>query len=176
MDGGVSSLIVAVIGAAAAGLGLVISKENKISEFRQGWIDGLRTDMSELMTFYCQLDGTFINNVTDNTIVDRINLSASKIRLRLSSNKPTKAEESFLELISKEVLSSTPTLPPAVFRRHYFKYGSIILKSEWNRVKKGEIKYKICSYMSGAVLLISLSAFLVYFYFHWNLILQFFTS
>lgn len=176
MDGGISSLIVAVIGAAAAGLGLVISKENKISEFRQAWIDGLRTDMSDLMTFYCELDGVLINDVTEKTIVDRINLSASKIRLRLSSNKPTEAEEMFLDLISKEILSGSPTLPPAVFKRWYFKYGSIILKSEWNRVKKGEIKYKICSYISGAVLLISLSAFLVYFYFHWKLILQFFIS
>lgn len=176
MDGGISSLIVAVIGAAAAGLGLVISKENKISEFRQAWIDGLRTDMSDLMTFYCELDGVLINDVTEKTIVDRINLSASKIRLRLSSNKPTEAEEVFLDLISKEILSGSPTLPPAVFKRWYFKYGSIILKSEWNRVKKGEIKYKICSYISGAVLLISLSAFLVYFYFHWKLILQFFIS
>lgn len=173
MDGGISSLIVAVIGAAAAGLGLVISKENKISEFRQAWIDGLRKDLSELMTYYCQLDGSLIEDVNNREIVDRINLSASNIKLRLSSNNPTKHEKALLALINREILSSLPELPHAVFRKRYFSYSSMILKSEWNRVKKGEMKYNICSYISAAVLLISLGAFTVYTYHHWKIIIQF---
>lgn len=38
MDAGIASVVAAIIAAAAAGVGLVITKENKTSEFRQAWI------------------------------------------------------------------------------------------------------------------------------------------
>jgi hypothetical protein len=42
-----TAIVVAIIAGAFSFLGLVLSKEQKISELREAWIDGLRAD-------YCQ--------------------------------------------------------------------------------------------------------------------------
>ncbi len=167
MDGGISSLVVAVIGAAAAGLGLVISKENKISEFRQTWIDGLRSDLSELMAYHCQRDGEYDPKIINQSI-DKVNLFSSNIKLRLSSDKPTKYETALLDLISSEMLGRQPKLPMIVMQKRYYLYSSKILKEEWNRVKKGEGKYRVCSLISGGTLLLCAIFLIIYLISHWG--------
>lgn len=53
MDGGVAAILAAIIAAAIGAIGatisMIISKENKISEFRQLWISELRTAFSEYL-------------------------------------------------------------------------------------------------------------------------------
>ncbi|ELW8974040.1 TPA: hypothetical protein PXJ37_002729 [Yersinia enterocolitica] len=175
MDGGISSLVVAVIGAAAAGLGLVISKENKISEFRQTWIDGLRSDLSELMTSHYQRydedDPKIINQS-----IDKINLFSSNIRLRLSSDKPTKYEKALLDLIAIEMLGKSPQLPAVVMQKRYYSYSSKVLKAEWKRVKKGEKTYRVCSFISGGTLLFCATLLIIYLINHWDIFWRLLTA
>ena len=45
-----TSIIVAIIAGFVSFIGLVITKEQKVSEFRQVWIDALRNDVAELMS------------------------------------------------------------------------------------------------------------------------------
>jgi hypothetical protein len=47
-NGTIVTAVTAVIAASAAAYSVVITKDAKISEFRQQWIDGLRDDMSHL--------------------------------------------------------------------------------------------------------------------------------
>lgn len=44
------TIIAAIIAAVISLLGLLISKENKVSEFRQAWIDALREEIAEVIT------------------------------------------------------------------------------------------------------------------------------
>ncbi len=44
------TIIAAVIAAVISLLGLIISKENKVSEFRQAWIDSLREEVAAIIT------------------------------------------------------------------------------------------------------------------------------
>lgn len=44
-----STLVAAVITAALAGIGVTLSKDTKVSEFRQRWADALRKDVSEFL-------------------------------------------------------------------------------------------------------------------------------
>src|SRR5579862_1385600 len=44
------TIIAAVIAALISLLGLIISKENKVSEFRQTWIDSLREEVAAVIT------------------------------------------------------------------------------------------------------------------------------
>lgn len=41
-----ATLAAALLAGAIAALTLIVNKENKISEFRQAWIDGLREDLT----------------------------------------------------------------------------------------------------------------------------------
>jgi hypothetical protein len=44
-----SAFVVAWVAGAFSLLGLLISKEQKVSEFRQAWIDALRADIAALV-------------------------------------------------------------------------------------------------------------------------------
>ena len=43
-------LVAALLAGAIAALTLIVNKENKISEFRQAWIDGLREDLTNFLS------------------------------------------------------------------------------------------------------------------------------
>lgn len=52
MDGGIAALLAAALGAIGAAIGLIITKENKTSEFRQIWINELRNAIVGLSQTY----------------------------------------------------------------------------------------------------------------------------
>jgi hypothetical protein len=43
----IGAVAAAIIGAGASLISLIITKQNKTSEFRQAWVDALRTDIAE---------------------------------------------------------------------------------------------------------------------------------
>jgi hypothetical protein len=60
-DQAVGAVIAAIIAGSIALLGLIISKEQKVSEFRQQWIDALRQDIAPLygMDIPCLVECAF---------------------------------------------------------------------------------------------------------------------
>ena len=48
-DVAIGAVVAALIAAIVSLLGLIISKEQKTSEFRQAWIDALRSDLTHLI-------------------------------------------------------------------------------------------------------------------------------
>lgn len=141
MDAGIASVIAAIIAAAAAVVGLVITKENKTSEFRQQWIDGLRDELAGLMEYYLRLRTCEYDERT--SVRNKINFLAAKIRLRISSNTPTPEEKKLLDIINNQIVSIFPANNGIDVEEMYFNCSSSILKSEWERVKRGEKKYRI---------------------------------
>lgn len=141
MDAGIASVIAAIIAAAVAGVGLVITKENKTSEFRQDWIDGLRNELAELMEYFLRLRNCSSDEII--SIRNKINFLSAKIRLRFSSDSPTNEEKKLLSIISEHIVDADPTVDCTEVVKLYFSYSSSILKAEWERVKRGEKKYRI---------------------------------
>ena len=181
----IAAVIAALISAAISLINIIISKDQKISEFRQGWIDNFRSDIAE-----------FIANVS--TLADLIDLKADiqqKRRNKDESKEAKEAEEvlSFYEskfggtvvgmktLIHRIQLRANPKEHAVLlerlnklqnmFTKLYFRqdedafYGlqkdvidesQSILKKEWKRVKRGEFSYRIVKYVSLLVLLFSL--------------------
>lgn len=152
MDAGIASVIAAIIAAAAAGVGLVITKENKTSEFRQNWIDGLREELAELMETFMRLRMVKPEQLLD--VHGRIYFLSAKVKLRLSSKNLTNDESKLLEIINDYILKMDRTSDITNVIEGYFDYSSSILKTEWERVKVGEKKYRAAVAISYAILLI----------------------
>ncbi|RPA50625.1 hypothetical protein EGC79_11070 [Shewanella vesiculosa] len=145
-------IIVAFIGFLIAVTTAVIAKEQKISEFRQKWIDELRNDIANSLryAFDCMYESS--NHITDESI-ERYNSSFSKfefhlilIKLRLN---PIKDEQfillinNTLELVSElnhtniEINFKKVTESTKLFEKH----SHAIIKREWEITKKGEKRF-----------------------------------
>lgn len=163
----------AIIAGFVSILGLIIGKEQKISEFRQAWIDDLRKCM---VAYLVQ-----INAIADairaraqpgapNTtaIIDSykaLNEASHGIILRINpTEKPAKAllksMESFESLAAINA-NLTPNNIKAA-EEEYVTASKDLLKYEWKRVKRGERTYVISKYivLTCIVLMIILMAYL----------------
>jgi hypothetical protein len=149
------ALLVALVAGAFSLLGLTISKENKISEFRQEWIDGLREDVSVLIA-QAQLIHSELARYLDRlcsygeyiekcrTPYVDLNSAGSRIKLRLNLTEPD----------SRSLMKSLRELhdllePNASDGENYrARFGpaskavemnaAVVLSNEWRRVKAGE--------------------------------------
>lgn len=148
----------AIVAGLVSILGLVIGKEQKISEFRQAWIDDLRKCM---VAYLVQ-----INAISDairarpqqgspNTaaIIDSykaLNEASHGIVLRVNSEEKTaiellKSMESFESLASINA-NLTPNNIKAA-EENYIQASRALLKHEWKRVKRGEWTYRVSKYI-----------------------------
>lgn len=92
----IGAITAALITAAISLLGLIISKEQKVSEFRQAWIDALRTELSSVISHANALCD--VRSLTNLTLMEKwalgrenltkINTDVSSIRLRLNKDEP----------------------------------------------------------------------------------------
>lgn len=113
------SILGAIIAGLFSFLALVISKENKTSEFRQAWIDALRSEVADFIAAVRQFQSALYSEILYPTKVhaeihsesikrihefaDRLQLSSNLIRLRLH----TKGDENYL---SKELIDHMNTV------------------------------------------------------------------
>lgn len=144
-----SPLGLALVAAAVSFLGLVISKESKVSELRQNWIDSLREELSQLIGHIWELHYKVSGDLKEidfeklhapGASVSRL---ATKIRLRLNPKEPE----------SKDVLACIDEMPGMTSKRtvaltqysevhkstaELTRLSAVLLKKEWDRVKRGE--------------------------------------
>ena len=158
-------------------LSLVISKEQKTSEFRQQWIDALRSDVSELLghldtaiqharainrdqgednTVYCLTSERF------EKIKNEVNESErlySSILLRIN---PVEHSEIVDSIEKMRIAFSAPSLPSPDelhgMEQTLIKVTQKVLKIEWNRVKKGEPIYRGAKFIALLLFIASLIA------------------
>ena len=158
-------LLVALISALIALLSLIISKEQKISEFRQEWINSLRNDISDLLSLANRvaMEASVFNEISENDgtpkladISDRIGnifKDAYSAYHRISLNLNPKEHSELLNLIDEleKTLSNSKLLTdPNKFTElceKLNKEARIALKKEWIRVKKGEPIYQSTKYV-----------------------------
>lgn len=142
-----AALIAAFFAAIAATIGLVITKENKTSEFRQAWIQELRTCVS---LFNAKLSSVWQSAKDGNEITredkHEINRLLTEINLRINYGKKSDEEKNFIDCVL-EITKSAFSCRDDFFllQENLTKTAHYVLKSEWERVKRGETIYKICS-------------------------------
>jgi hypothetical protein len=172
----IGAVIAALIGGAVAYLGLIISKESKVSEFRQQWIDSLREDVSAVISHVEGIRGTSISTLLGqpgsgeslwNTVRDDmtgIKKKSATIRLRLNPNEKRKNEKEANTLILDALKSYKDIFdgPIAGFleiegiNEQLIAATHTVLKENWDRVRRGERVYKIARRFAFVVIILGI--------------------
>lgn len=161
----------AIIAGLVSLLGLIIGKEQKVSEFRQAWIDELRKCLiSYLVSINAITDAVRVATAKRTAIGDlsgeykNLNQANHGIILRVNSKeKPSKALISAMEEF-EEIASKNSTLTVDNIRAAENKFllaSKELLKFEWKRVKRGEKTYYITKYIVIALIAVMAIIFAV---------------
>jgi hypothetical protein len=166
-----SAALAAWIAGAFSLLGLLTSKEQKVSEFRQAWIDELRLDIALLIAHAHQINAYVImykpidlkqlwKDTRDDYLA--LNGASTRIKLRVNHEEP----ESKLILCSMDKMETLfGDFSNGVVTISLEKINRIIddlerdapplLKKEWNRVKSGELVYRIAKWLAAGIFTIT---------------------
>jgi hypothetical protein len=167
----------AVIAGLVSVLGLIIAKEQKISEFRQAWIDELRKCLvSYLVDINAIADGVQMKKA--GTAMDQsvmissykaLNEASHGIKLRINENeKPAKdLIETMLEF--ERIAEQNSSLRPGKIRAievRFLECARKLLKFEWKRVKRGKKTFIWTKWIVIGVTVVMI-AYFVYLAFHY---------
>ncbi len=173
----IGAISAAIIAGAFSYLNLVISKEQKISEFRQMWIDALREDISQYVAAISFLSSA--NSMLDvdarktlswqehvktmEPSFDKASRAYTSIVLRLNPDDNNKK----LKKLNVEFLTMLSAVRQAARDDKYDEARELsdqleskarpILKLEWDRVEDGELVFKVTRYIAGAILIAALA-------------------
>jgi hypothetical protein len=173
----IATVVAALIAGAISFVNLTLNKEQKTSEFRQAWIDGLRQDLA---TFFAaarafaraaqekqagqKVDDPFA--MTAEKISDiRYQVAETHYRIRLRLNLKESEHKELLRLMrmatdeqsnwlqgNGDVSRTLKAIETAA------EYAPQILKSEWERVKKGELAFRLArNWIAPLIVSISLA-------------------
>jgi hypothetical protein len=164
-DAALGAICAAIVTSLIAVLGLIISKENKTSEFRQAWIDGLRAEISGVVGHLNVLVGSvrIVGRSKDGwkearDDVSGLNKCVACIRLRLNpSEARSKVITKYLDDIEGcfRVDGALPETRINDLEKQLIVEGQALLKDEWLRVRRGETFFKITRWAAIAVLVAS---------------------
>lgn len=153
-------------------LNLIVSKEQKVSEFRQQWIDSLRQELADHIAATVSLSSIFENDEhldkemakTANEVRARVTSTFTSIKLRInpedSDKKIREMNAEVLKLLENgRVLFNESQWKEARLNCNKITKSSIpMLKEEWKRVKKGESVYVWSKRVAIGLFVLSLSA------------------
>ena len=150
--GALGSIIAAMIAGILALIGLVISKESKLSEFRQAWIDGLRKEIATLSANLLMIR-RFVAEQSENQDAARdtrqalIAADTSLFLIRLRLNPDEVASKDVLDTLDEIERFSNQAGHPIEetdkLERKLISGARTVLKTEWVRVKHGERTYRL---------------------------------
>ncbi|OQW72518.1 MAG: hypothetical protein BVN35_13960 [Proteobacteria bacterium ST_bin11] len=163
-ESSLGAVIAATIAGVVSLLSLIVSKEQKVSDFRQAWIDALRLELSTVITHAMSLQGLSTTEVKDSSDAwikshgdfIEINKAITAIRLRLNPEEP-ECKAILLQLSELEVTFRTfPISNQKIcdIEAAIIKHSITLLKNEWVRVKKGERVYKIARLIATFIVVI----------------------
>ncbi|TDM51393.1 hypothetical protein [Aliivibrio fischeri] len=170
-------ITVALIAAFVSFVGLLISKEQKVSEFRQTWIDRVRGDVAELignssyiMHAWLLVAKDYKKNkkvgdkfLSDNILIFRdIDIIISRIKLSLNPVK----DKRMMDALSR---IEDATLEPSKINKlekavnEVERLSHVIFKTEWERVKSGEPFFSFSKWIVG----LSIPALFIWLLYSW---------
>lgn len=154
-DIAIGAVIAAGIAALASLLGLVISKEQKTSEFRQAWIDSLREEIAKLISHANSIHGALVAKSDKATLAetwevvrnDYVGINDATARIRLRLNPSEKGSQAVLTAIAEIEGMINPGLIDAKrlneTEKRLVADAQVLLKREWRRVRRGEPVFAI---------------------------------
>jgi hypothetical protein len=162
----VGAIVAAIVTSLIAALGLIISKENKTSEFRQAWIDALRADLAGFIGHVNALVGSvrIAGRSKEGWIEARddiigLNKCLASIRLRLNpSERRCEGINKLLEEMEQSFANQVGTLPEkriSELEKLLLVEGQALLKEEWLRVGRGEPFFRFTRWAAVAALVVS---------------------
>ena len=169
----VGAVVVAIIAGSISLAVTILSKDQKTSEFRQLWIDSLRNDVSKLAgVMYMILSfSSFVKKkgadhayefaVSSKEDFVEVNNLITRIRLRLNVKEHTHLLK-LLQEIDDTVEYSKEKGELQI--KGVIDETQKILKTEWERVKRGERSFQILKWSSAATLIAGLFCTAWYFY------------
>ena len=148
------TILTSVIAASAATIGVVVTKDSKISEFRQEWIDALREDVARLCSVsvalfygnvrYSLQDRLPVKLVDTDAFAQEANEIGYRIRLRLDKSKPHATE--LIDAMDGLVhLASHAGEPFDVVNRaveQVLDKTHVVLEDAWKNVRRGEPRFR----------------------------------
>jgi hypothetical protein len=167
MDALLSGMSIGAVGAAfiaavASVLGLVISKENKISDFRQAWIDALRGELtSYLSSINAIADASQLKYESYDEKVAKLSsqyavLNTANFMISLRLNPEEQDVQKILNCMSdfQGILSAEKVDLGELRRveRCFLLSSKALLKREWLRVKRGELAFRLVKYFTMCVI------------------------
>jgi hypothetical protein len=183
----IATLVAALIAAALSFVNLTLTKEQKTSEFRQAWIDALREDLAAFFAGArafaravesVHLHGAEYKNhvpllINEDKISDiRYQVAETHYRIKLRLNPKEVDHIELLRLIQRAVDEQNRMLvektgSEATLRAIEIaaEYARPVLKAEWERVKKGELPFRIARNWVAPIVVIMSIAFVA---FIWN--------
>lgn len=181
--GAIAAIIAAIIGLIVAVTSAVIAKEQKVSEFRQAWINDLRNEVAAMLAGISSLTNELLylrkklNQLDrESTLEEELDLSLKmknvvelmyKVTLRLNPEKDKEIIEHIgsIKLMLSELLNDIKNNLPMRQIRIKRDYLSIMFhktfKSEWEKVKSGEEKFIMFRNFGELLLFAFIAAFFV---------------
>jgi hypothetical protein len=158
------AFLVAWIAGGFSLLGLIISKEQQVSGFRQAWIDALRADLAVLVAHAYEIQsfaavhkpynsGEFWSATRD----DYVELNQASMRIKFRLNPGEIESKAILETLGKLEALFTQLSDPQATQKISEIVSSLerdapsLLKKEWTRVKKGELVYRIAKGLAALI-------------------------
>lgn len=174
--GAVATILAAFIGGILLLASTVIAKEQKISEFRQAWINTFRSDMSNYLTLIFDLIylSNRIANIkkTEPENIKKLNKAIEEQELLITKNyyllnkislslNPSKDSEFISKLKKSKLANDDKKKNDAVKLIKELTIDSHnIIKNEWERTKKGELLYNFFISSGKVLVWASLTAFI----------------
>jgi len=167
-------IILSLIAVIISFVGLIITKEQKTSEFRQKWIDEIRADIASLMGTLSHFSTKWLilknkedlesrrKFLDDNiSLINEMHVLLYRIELRLNPENDKDLIE-VLNNIDLMIKSPSKMNQDSEFENLTEELSSQshkMLKTEWERVKNGEPFFAIIKYLFGIIVAV---AFLKY--------------
>jgi len=178
------TILAALIAGAVSLVAITLSKEQKISEFRQAWIDALRADLASFLSsaraFARAMDARNVHGVESKdpgkTLFTlekvgeiRATAAESYYRIKLRLNPGEADHKELLRLLWQAIDDQNAVLKgdgavqrdvlAAVDRAADF--AGPVLKAEWKRVKEGEKPYRSIRVSATIIVVLALLAFVL---------------
>jgi len=161
-DIALGAIAAALIAGLVSLLGLIISKEQKVSEFRQAWIDALRVEISALIAHANAIHGAGAADFQSASEVwkvvrpDFVGINEASAQIRLRLNPKEKEAIAILNKIEELEQLLAPGQQMDYSRineveKDLVAVAQVLLKQEWHRVQDGERIYRIARFAALSV-------------------------
>ena len=154
-----TKIIVAFIAVFASFVGLIISKEQKISEFRQAWINTLRDDIAKFLGQVDSVKKLILINKTSKedekketstaVILGSVEMREIKSKIELLIDPAEENHLKLVQLLNKIIVSLRKLESNDENVNDLIKLSQSILKEEWKKVKDGEPIFKFFKWVFG---------------------------